>query len=325
MSEIAEPSAGPSHHVPVIDRMMEMLFVLEQRPDGATIRDLVEALGVPRTTVYRILNTLERHDVVRRSGEGRYRLGPRLLRLAARSIGDSSSYDLAAIAAPFLKSLSAETGEGSKISVVDGEGLLVVAAASGAREYALTVIPGQRLPLHAGAAGKTLLAHLPKDELDRRLSRELPSIPPAQSPIRSGSEPSLPASDDKGGRRTGASTPQAFMRSPRRSWIAMQQSLRRLAFLSSPAPRLTIWRGYASPSSQPPRRFPERSRAMPRNVDSNRPAALRSSRYPIIRPDRAIAAVASPVRRIEAPFAEYNRTKSLELHISHPRFRAPGV
>ncbi|MBV8105553.1 MAG: IclR family transcriptional regulator [Hyphomicrobiales bacterium] len=174
MSEIAEPSAGLSHHVPVIDRMMEMLFVLEQRPDGATIRDLVESLGVPRTTVYRILNTLERHDVVRRSGEGRYRLGPRLLRLAARSIGDSNGYDLAAIAAPFLKSLSAETGEGSKISVVDGEGLLVVAAASGAREYALTVIPGQRLPLHAGAAGKTLLAHLPKDEVDRRLSRALP-------------------------------------------------------------------------------------------------------------------------------------------------------
>ena len=150
--------------------MMEMLFVLEQRPDGATIRDLVEALGVPRTTVYRILNTLERHDVVRRSGEGRYRLGPRLLRLAAHSIGNSNAYDLAAIAAPFLKSLSAETGEGSKISVVDGEGLLVVAAASGVREYALTVIPGQRLSLHAGAAGKTLLAHLPKDEVDRRLS-----------------------------------------------------------------------------------------------------------------------------------------------------------
>src|SRR5580693_3988994 len=102
--------------------MMEMLFVLEKRPDGATIRDLVEALGVPRTTVYRILNTLEHHDVVRRSGEGLYRLGPRLLRLAARSIGDSKGYDIATIAPPFLRSLSSETGEGSKISIVDGEG-----------------------------------------------------------------------------------------------------------------------------------------------------------------------------------------------------------
>ncbi len=173
MNEIAESSAGPAHHVPVIDRMMEMLFVLERRPDGATIRNLVDALGMPRTTVYRILNPLERHVVVRRSDEGLYRLGPRLLRLAARAIGDSKGYDLATIAAPFLRSLSAETGEGSKISVIDGEGLLVVAAAPGAREYALTVIPGQRLPLHAGAAGKTLLAHLPKENADRRLAGAL--------------------------------------------------------------------------------------------------------------------------------------------------------
>jgi DNA-binding IclR family transcriptional regulator len=105
---------------------------------------------------------------------GLYRLGPRLLRLAARSFGESRGYDLAAIAAPFLKSLSSETGEGSKISIVDDEGLLVVAAASGGREYALTVVPGQRLPLHAGAAGKVLLAHLPKDKIERRLAGELP-------------------------------------------------------------------------------------------------------------------------------------------------------
>lgn len=174
MSEIAEPSAGPAHHVPVIDRMMEMLFLLEDRPGGATIRDLVEALGVPRTTVYRILTTLGHHDVVRRSDDGFYRLGPRLLRLASRSVGDSKGYDLTTIGAPFLRSLSAETGEGSKISIVDGEGLLVIAAASGAREYALTVAPGQRMPLHAGAAGKILLAHLPKDKVDRRLAGDLP-------------------------------------------------------------------------------------------------------------------------------------------------------
>ncbi len=36
----------------------------------------------------------------------------------------------------------------------------------GTREYALTVVPGQRQPLHAGAASKMLIAHLPKDELD---------------------------------------------------------------------------------------------------------------------------------------------------------------
>lgn len=150
-----------------------MLFVLEQRAGGATIRDLVDSLGLPRTTVYRILNTLEGHEVVSRSRQGSYRLGPRLLGLAARSIGNAQGFDLAAVAKPHLESLSAETGESSKISVIDGEDLMVIAAASGRREYALTVVPGQRLPLHAGAAGKTLLAYLPQDEVERRLCLRL--------------------------------------------------------------------------------------------------------------------------------------------------------
>ena len=169
MTEFASRPGSAAHRIPVIDRMMEMLFVLEQRPEGVTIRDFVDALRLPRTTVYRILNTLQRHDVVSRSSQGSYRLGPRLLGLAARSIGNARGYDLGALAKPDLESLSAETGESSKISIIDGDDLVVIATAPGKREYALTVVPGQRLPLHAGAAGKTLLAYLPEDEIDRRL------------------------------------------------------------------------------------------------------------------------------------------------------------
>ena len=169
MTEIASRTGSAAHRIPVIDRMMEMLFVLERRPEGATIRDFVDSLRLPRTTVYRILNTLQRHDVVSRSSQGSYRLGPRLLGLAVRSIGNGQGYDLIALAKPHLESLSAETGESSKISIIDGDDLMVIATAPGKREYALTVVPGQRLPLHAGAAGKTLLAYLPEGEIDRRL------------------------------------------------------------------------------------------------------------------------------------------------------------
>ena len=146
---------GPAiakHRIPVIDRMMDVLFQLEKRAGGATIRDLVEALRLPRTTVYRILNTLQFHDVVRRTAEGSYRLGPRLIALAARTFADAQDYDLATLSMPHLERLSEVTGEGSKVSVLDGDAILVVAAVQGTRQYALSVVPGQRLPLHAGAA-----------------------------------------------------------------------------------------------------------------------------------------------------------------------------
>ena len=57
--------AAMKHRIPVIDRMMDVLAQLERRESGATIRDLVTALKLPRTTIYRILNTLQLHDMVR--------------------------------------------------------------------------------------------------------------------------------------------------------------------------------------------------------------------------------------------------------------------
>lgn len=170
MTDIVSTDALARHRIPVIDRMMDVLTMLERRAGGATIRDLVDHLDLPRTTVYRILNTLQFHDMVRRTANGGYRLGPRLMALASRAVGDTADYDLAAIAQPHLERLAAETGEGCKISVLDGDGIVVIAAANGKREYALTVVPGQRLPIHAGAAGKVLLANLPKAELAERLA-----------------------------------------------------------------------------------------------------------------------------------------------------------
>jgi len=134
---------------------------------------MVEALKLPRTTVYRILNTLQHHDMVRRSDDGTLRLGPRLLALAARALGSADDYDLASLSIPHLQALSEQTGEGSKVSVLDGDGVLVVAAVQGSRDYALTVVPGQRLPLHAGAASKVLLAFLPKPQLQGLLGPPL--------------------------------------------------------------------------------------------------------------------------------------------------------
>lgn len=172
MDEMNETGAT-KHTIPVIDRMMDVLGQLERRPNGVTIRELTAQLLLPRTTVYRILNTLQGHDMVRRDDGGAYHLGRRLLTLASHVAAGISDIDLAAVGQPFLDRLSAELGEGTKLSVIDQDGILVLAASQGRREYALTVAPGQRMPIHAGAASKMLLAHLPPDELATWLARPL--------------------------------------------------------------------------------------------------------------------------------------------------------
>ncbi len=170
--------AALKHRIPVIDRMMDVLAQLEGREGGLTIRDLVSRLHLPRTTIYRILNTLQMHDMVHRDENGAYRLGRRLLGLASHVATGASEVDLVAVAQPHLDRLAHDLGEGVKLSVLDKSDVLVVAAAQGKRDYALNVTPGQRMEPHAGAASKLLLAYLPGAELEPYLSGPLAGYTP---------------------------------------------------------------------------------------------------------------------------------------------------
>ncbi len=168
--------AALKHRIPVIDRMMDVLAALEQRDSGMTIRDLVTRLHLPRTTIYRILNTLQMHDIVLRDQEGAYQLGPRLLKLATHVANSAAEIDIAAIAQPTLDKLAADVGDSVKLSVLDEQGVLVLAVARGKRENALNVSAGQRHEAHAGAAGKLLLSYLPEPDLAGWLTRRLPLL-----------------------------------------------------------------------------------------------------------------------------------------------------
>lgn len=155
--------------LPVIDRVSDMLDLLERRPGGMTIRDLSQSLALPRSSVYRGLNTLEAHGLVRRSPAGAYRLGLHLLVLAAQVVVDPAEQSLLALAQPHLEQLSLATGEASKLSVLAGDRALVVAVAQARGNVGVAVTAGKSYPLHAGGASKLLLAHLPPGEVERHL------------------------------------------------------------------------------------------------------------------------------------------------------------
>jgi IclR family acetate operon transcriptional repressor len=161
-----EPADGrrEGNQVPVIERMLDILEIIERRSEGANIRELSDFLEMPRSTVYRILNTLEARGIVRRGISGAYILGPRLLSLAANvSIGPSVG--MADVAIAHLERLSLMTGEASKLSVKDGDDVLVILAVLGSGEYGLNIKSGRRLPLYAGAASRVLLAYSQDEEI----------------------------------------------------------------------------------------------------------------------------------------------------------------
>jgi DNA-binding IclR family transcriptional regulator len=170
--------SGVRNGVPVLERTLDMLAILERDPEGATIRGLTGELGLPRSTVYRILNTLLVRRIVRRSSDGVFSLGPRLVSLATRVRMDPASYDLTELALPLMQQLRDEVGEPVKLSVRDGDRAKVVAALLGRYEYSPAPATGTSYPLHAGAASKIIMAYMSPADLDRHLSAPLTRYTP---------------------------------------------------------------------------------------------------------------------------------------------------
>lgn len=164
--------------VPVLERTLDLLALLEQEEHGASIRELCTRLELPRSTVYRVLNTLMARQFVRRSADGIFSLGPALVTLAARVRPDGGAYNLAELAQGPMQQLRDDLGEPVKLSIRDGDRAKVVVALLGPHEYAPAPSTGTSFPLHAGAASKLILAYLSDDDLARHLSAPLTRYTP---------------------------------------------------------------------------------------------------------------------------------------------------
>lgn len=164
----------PDHRIPAIDRAIEVLDVLAVQ-GSASITALSTALSIPRSTVYRLLNSLEAHAVVVKDGDGTYQLGPRLLRWGyAVGLGT----DLVSTCRPFMDRLARELAESVKLSMLDDNSALVVAVAESPGSYSVSTRVGRRFPLHAGAASKVLLAYSSEASPEQLRQRSLDRLTP---------------------------------------------------------------------------------------------------------------------------------------------------
>jgi DNA-binding IclR family transcriptional regulator len=140
-------------------RGLELIEAVVRADRPLSASDLIELLGQPKATVYRLCGILEREGVlVRQMGGSRYVAGPRLTELA-RSVFSSREERVQRHAV--LKRLSMEIGETCNITVNDGAEMIYVDRVEA--EWPLrTQFPiGSRVPLHCTASGKLFLASLP--------------------------------------------------------------------------------------------------------------------------------------------------------------------
>jgi DNA-binding IclR family transcriptional regulator len=135
----------------VLDKAVGVLWAAATEPCGLT--ELCQRTGLPRATAHRLAVGLEVHGLLHRGADGRWRPGPTLGELAARS-GDPL-LEAASAVLPRLRDL---TGESVQLYRRDGMHRICVASAEPASGLRDTVPVGTRLSMGAGSGAKVLAA-----------------------------------------------------------------------------------------------------------------------------------------------------------------------
>ncbi|MDF9721809.1 helix-turn-helix domain-containing protein [Serratia marcescens] len=133
----------------VIARAATLLRALETQPKGMTISQLSRETGLPRTTVHRLVTSLESQQLLI-MGSGGVQLGPALARLAA-----SAHTDVITLAKPAMETLGRRTRETVDLCVYRGSHAVSVGQFVSDQELRVVSAVGTAFPCHCTAHGSS--------------------------------------------------------------------------------------------------------------------------------------------------------------------------
>src|SRR5271169_232226 len=149
--------------VQVIARAATILRALEGENAGLSLGQIARRVNLARSTVQRIVSALETEKlVIAATPNGRVRLGPTILRLAA-----SVRSDFIALARPFLERLSEELHETVDLATVKKDHLVFIDQVVGSQRLRTVSAVGETFPLYCTANGKSYLAQLDAAVIER--------------------------------------------------------------------------------------------------------------------------------------------------------------
>jgi IclR family acetate operon transcriptional repressor len=136
--------------------IIEHLVGADEPPQLA---DISEALGMPKPSVHRMLLQLEEESIVTRDLHGKgYLIGPRLTGMSVAALGQAMRKGTVR---DIMRRLVTRLGETCNLGVLDGDQVLYIERVECDQPLRLYLAAGSRVPLHATATGKLLLAYMP--------------------------------------------------------------------------------------------------------------------------------------------------------------------
>ncbi len=176
MSEVKRRSVGrpagatkaSGGHSQSLVRGLTLLEYLAASPLGLALSELSEQADLAPSTTHRLLQALQSQGfVTQESEQGLWRIDVKTFR-----IGNSflEARDVVAKSRPFLRRLTAETGETANLGIRDGATAVFLAQNESPQMMRMITRLGSRAPLHASGVGKALLAWMSEEERDALLA-----------------------------------------------------------------------------------------------------------------------------------------------------------
>lgn len=162
------PTTRSRYTIEALARGLELLALFTAERPSLTFNEIVEALGLSKSTAFRILATLEQlgyleHDPATR----RYRPGLKVFQLGFAAL---AGLELQQIARPHLERLALELDETASMAVLQGADIVYIDRIRNRAIVGVVLGIGSHLPAHCASLGKVLLADLPEHELADRMA-----------------------------------------------------------------------------------------------------------------------------------------------------------
>lgn len=141
------------------------LFTPETPEWGVT--EVAAALGLAKSTTYDLVSSLAEIGLLQRTSDDRYQLGWRLLVMSRRLINSTS---LSGQTQRAVADLAQQLNAAVTMGAWDGRRVVCISHASSSRTGPV-LAPGARLPGHASALGKLLMAQLPWARVQDRIDQ----------------------------------------------------------------------------------------------------------------------------------------------------------
>lgn len=150
-----------------LERGAALLRALAEAGRPLSAGELAAAVGLPRPTVYRLLQTLCAEGWVAQNGRS-FVIGASVLWLAARRL---EQLELRSVGRPLLVELRDRTGETVHLGVLEAGQVVYVEKLESPGPLRMASMVGRIVPAHSTALGKAMLAYLPREQVERIVER----------------------------------------------------------------------------------------------------------------------------------------------------------